>query len=73
MQKEYRLKQDRTWSAHLTSTFKNSLKNTVVASNSIQKKQEKSENNKLSGCYFVKKNLGDINRDCTKYHAWCVK
>ena len=71
MQKEERLKQDKTESAYLASTSKdkgkkrkrNTYKNEAVKG-PAQKRQNKDENN----CFFCKKSE-HVKKECTKYHA----
>lgn len=55
----------------MASISKDKLKNKEATSSAVQKKQQKSEKNKLSDCYFVK-NLELMKRDFTKYNVWRV-
>ena len=75
MQREERLKQDKTKSSHLVSTSKDKGKKrkrntdkSEAAKGLTQKKQNKDENN----CFFYKK-YGHVKKECPKYHAWRVK
>lgn len=52
MQEGERLKQIRIESTHLANTSQDKLKNKEAVSSLIQKKQQKPENDKLSGCNF---------------------
>ena len=73
MQKEERLKQEKTESAHLASTSKDKNKkrnkDKEIASGPTQKKHHKEED---QGCYFYKTS-GHMKKNCTKYHSWHAK
>ena len=63
------LKQEKTESTHLASTFKdkNKKRNKAkeAASGPAQKKQHKAQD---QGCYFCK-TFEHMKKDCTKYHV----
>jgi len=70
VQKEKKLKHEKSESAHLVSTAKDKdkkRKKDEAAKSPDQKKPKKSE-----GCFFCKK-PGHMKKECTKYHAWRVK
>ena len=74
VQKEERLKQEKTESAHLTGTSKDKgkkrKKDKEAAEVPYQKKQHKEK--MVDGCFFCGV-VGHKKKQCTNYHAWRAK
>ncbi|KAG8475050.1 hypothetical protein CXB51_031854 [Gossypium anomalum] len=72
VQKEERLKCDKSESAHLANAPKDTGKKrkyqNEAAKGPVQKKQQQA----TESCFFCNKS-GHVKKDCTKYHAWRVK
>ncbi|XP_056166845.1 uncharacterized protein LOC130138014 [Syzygium oleosum] len=77
VQEEERLKQDKTESAHLTSTSKDKGmkrkkdKEAATLANK-RKQQQKQDDPESTGCFFCKA-TGHVKKNCTNYHAWRAK
>ena len=74
VQEEERLKQEKTESAHLTSTSKDKgkkrKKDKEAEEVAYQKKQHKEKS--VDGCFFCG-GVGHKKKQCTNYHAWRAK
>jgi hypothetical protein len=75
VQEEERMKQERTESAHLASTYKDKgkkRKNKDAKNEAINGPPQKKQNTGENNCFFCKM-TGHVKKECAKYHAWRAK
>ncbi|XP_052876234.1 ruBisCO large subunit-binding protein subunit beta, chloroplastic-like [Gossypium arboreum] len=70
--KEERLKGDESENAHLANVPKDKGKKRKYQNETAKGPAQKKQQQATESCFFCNKS-GHVKKDCTKYHAWCVK